>query len=60
MGNGAYSGFAPNGDFDRPDPDRLMETVGPALSRATRAAIAATPRAGRAGAILGSPDFMRC
>jgi uncharacterized protein (DUF1800 family) len=60
MGNGAYSGFGPNGDFDRPDPDRILEAVGPALSRAALATIATTPRNARAGAILGSPDFMRC
>jgi uncharacterized protein (DUF1800 family) len=60
LGNGVYSGFAGNGDLDPPDPERLLETIGPALSKTTLAAIAATPRARRAGAILGSPDFMRC
>ena len=39
---------------------QIAEAVGPALSKATLAAIEATPRASRAGAILGSPDFMRC
>jgi hypothetical protein len=60
MGSGVYSGFGSNGDFDPPDPDRILETVGPALTRATLATIATTPRGARAGAILGSPDFMRC
>ena len=60
MGNGAFGGFAGNGDFNAPDPDRILETVGPALDKTTRAVIAATPRESRAGAILGSPDFMRC
>jgi len=60
MGNGAFGGIGGNGDFDPPDPDRIQGTVGPALSRTTLATIAATPRASRAGAILGSPDFMRC
>ncbi|HEX4157619.1 MAG TPA: DUF1800 domain-containing protein [Rhizomicrobium sp.] len=60
LGNGAYSGYASNGDLDPPDPDRIAEAVGPALSKQTRAAIEATQRGSRAGAILGSPDFMRC
>jgi uncharacterized protein (DUF1800 family) len=60
VGNGEYGGIGANGDFDPPDPERLLETLGPALGKATLAAIAATPRASRAAAILGSPDFMRC
>jgi hypothetical protein len=60
LGNGVYSGFGPNDSLDPPDPERLLETVGPALSKQTIAMIAALPRASRAGAILGSPDFMRC
>jgi hypothetical protein len=60
MGNGVYGGIGSNGDLALPDPDRIMQTVGPALSRTALATIAAAPRASRAGAILGSPDFMRC
>ena len=60
MGNGVYSGLGPSGTLNLPDPDRIVETLGPGLSEATLAAIAAAPRANRAGAILGSPDFMRC
>jgi uncharacterized protein (DUF1800 family) len=60
MGNGVYGGIGSNGDLALPDPDRIMQTVGPALSRTALAMIAAAPRASRAGAILGSPDFMRC
>jgi uncharacterized protein (DUF1800 family) len=60
LGNGTYSGFGSGGDLDPPDPDRIMQAVGPALSKSTLATIAAIPRAARAGAILGSPDFMRC
>ncbi|HEY6579140.1 MAG TPA: DUF1800 family protein, partial [Rhizomicrobium sp.] len=48
------------GDFAPPDPDRILAAVGPALGKATLTALAQTPRASRAGAILGSPDFMRC
>jgi uncharacterized protein (DUF1800 family) len=57
LGSGLYSG---NGDFTALDPDHVLATLGPALSRPTLATIAATPRPSRAGAILGSPDFMRC
>ncbi len=60
MGNGTYSGFSDSGDLEAPDPERILETVGPALGKTTLAAIAAAPRESRAGAILGSPDFMRC
>lgn len=60
MGSGTYSGFGRGGDLDPPNPDRILETLGPALGSATLATIAAAPRAARAGAILGSPDFMRC
>jgi uncharacterized protein (DUF1800 family) len=60
LGNGVYSGIGSNGGLALPDPDQMLETVGPALSRTTLAMIAAVPRASRAGAILGSPDFMRC
>jgi uncharacterized protein (DUF1800 family) len=41
------------------DPDALARLLDPILSRRTRAAIAAAPRALRAAMILGSPDFMR-
>jgi uncharacterized protein (DUF1800 family) len=60
IGNGAYSGFGSDGDRASPDPDQILETVGPALDKAALATIAATPRESRAGAILGSPGFMRC
>jgi len=42
------------------DPDRLRETLAPALGKTTLAVVAETPKNHRAGAILGSPDFMRC
>jgi uncharacterized protein (DUF1800 family) len=60
MGSGSYGGFGSNGDFAAPDPDRVVEALGPALSKTTLATIATMPRASRVGAILGSPDFMRC
>jgi len=57
FGNGAYSG---QGNATPADGGRLLETIGPELSAATRAALAKTSKPLWAGAILGSPDFMRC
>ena len=61
LGNGEYS------DLDDPDvgptpldPDRLIETLQPAFSKTTLTALSETPKDRRAGAVLGSPDFMRC
>jgi uncharacterized protein (DUF1800 family) len=42
------------------DPEPLQEMLEPLLSRTTLSALAQTPREKRAGAILGSPEFMRC
>lgn len=42
------------------DPVRVEQTVMPALDRSALAIIAEMPKDRRAGAILGSPDFMRC
>ena len=41
------------------DAGALLETLGPAISDRTRAAVAATSPALRAALVLGSPDFMR-
>ncbi|HEY3637446.1 MAG TPA: DUF1800 domain-containing protein [Rhizomicrobium sp.] len=60
FGNGTYRGLGRSGELNMPDPDRILETIGPALSKETMAAVAEMPKASRAGAILGSPDFMRC
>ncbi|MGH6878660.1 MAG: DUF1800 domain-containing protein, partial [Rhizomicrobium sp.] len=60
IGSGAFGGIDGAGDFDPPDPDRILAAVGPALGSTTLAVLARTPRATRAGAILGGPDFMRC
>lgn len=61
MGNGAYSASDGAGtDFATIDPDRLADTLAPGLRKTTLATIGSVPRASRAGAILGSPDFMRC
>ena len=59
MGMGEF-GPVGEGDFAPLDAARLEETLGPALSKGTLAAVAGTPQEHRAGAILGSPDFMRC
>lgn len=40
--------------------EALLETLGPALSAPTRAALAAEPPQLRAALILGSPDFQNC
>lgn len=61
LGSGEYDAARnAGGGLDPVDPDRLLETLGPAIGKRTRAALAETPKADRAGAILGSPDFMRC
>ncbi|HEX3666457.1 MAG TPA: DUF1800 domain-containing protein [Rhizomicrobium sp.] len=60
FGNGVYSGFGSNGDFDAPDPGRILQAIGPALSKKTLNVALAAPAANRTGAIVGSPDFMRC
>jgi len=41
------------------DASALLETLGPAISDRTRAAVAAASPALRAALVLGSPDFMR-
>jgi uncharacterized protein (DUF1800 family) len=42
------------------DPEPLREMLEPALSHTTLAVLGQTPREKQAGAILGSPEFMRC
>jgi uncharacterized protein (DUF1800 family) len=59
MGAGEFGPIG-DGDFAPLDAARLEQTLEPALSKGTLAAVANTPREHRAGAILGSPDFMRC
>jgi uncharacterized protein (DUF1800 family) len=41
------------------DPDKLLDTLGLEISSTTRAALAKMAKPERAGAILGSPEFMR-
>jgi uncharacterized protein (DUF1800 family) len=61
LGAGKYPAFATEDLAPAPlDPARIEQTVMPALGRSTLAVIAETPQNRRAGAILGSPDFMRC
>jgi len=59
IGDGEYGG-SNDGAGSPPDPDRLLDTLKPAFGKTTLAAIEQAPRDRRAGAILGSPDFMRC
>jgi uncharacterized protein (DUF1800 family) len=60
LGAGEY-GPNSEGDGGRAlDAAALREMFAPALNATTLAALAQTPREKRAGAILGSPDFMRC
>jgi hypothetical protein len=61
FGDGEYGGSGNiAGSLAPLDPDKLLDTLKPAFSKTTLAAIEQTPRDHRAGAILGSPDFMRC
>jgi uncharacterized protein (DUF1800 family) len=61
IGDGEYGGSNDGaGSLAPPDPDRLLDTLKPAFGKTTLAAIEQAPRDRRAGAILGSPDFMRC
>jgi len=60
MGSGSYGVADMVGSQGTVDSDRLLETLGPSFGTATLSAIAQTDRSHRAGAILGSPDFMRC
>lgn len=61
MGDGEFGASDRyDGNLTSLDADRLLETLEPGIGKATLAAIAQTPRERRAGAILGSPDFMRC
>lgn len=61
LGAGAYGAFANPDSVPAPlDPARVEQTVMPGLDRSTLAIVAEMPKDRRAGAILGSPDFMRC
>jgi uncharacterized protein (DUF1800 family) len=61
IGSGRYGASdSPNGTATPVDPDKLLATLEPGLSKPTLSALAQTPRDLRAGAILGSPEFMRC
>lgn len=61
MGDGEYGASDDaDVDFTSIDPDRLADTLAPGLRKTTLATIGGIPRATRVGAILGSPDFMRC
>ena len=64
FGNGRFGVAHPGNDSLAPsgpvDADRLIETIGPALSVNARSALAKTAKSLWAGAVLGSPDFMRC
>jgi uncharacterized protein (DUF1800 family) len=55
MGSGNYGAGA--GDQDS---DRMLETLGSGFGETTLAAIAQTDKSHRVGAVLGSPEFMRC
>jgi uncharacterized protein (DUF1800 family) len=61
LGAGEYgASAAPDGAPAPLDPASIEESLGPALGRSTLKVVAQTSRDRRAGAILGSPDFMRC
>lgn len=61
MGEGEFGpAMSANGDFKPVDPEPLRKMLGPVLSQTTLSALAQTPSEKRAGAILGSPEFMRC
>jgi uncharacterized protein (DUF1800 family) len=61
LGSGEYDGARnADGSLAAVDADKLLETLGPTIGRQTREALAQAPMGSRAGAILGSPDFMRC
>lgn len=61
LGAGEYGASAAADGAPAPlDSGRLEQILAPGLGASTRAVVAQTPGNRRAGAILGSPDFMRC
>ncbi|HEY3776689.1 MAG TPA: DUF1800 domain-containing protein [Rhizomicrobium sp.] len=61
LGEGEYGASVGADGAPAPlDPTRIEKTLAPALGRSTLAILSETPKDRRAGAILGSPDFMRC
>jgi hypothetical protein len=61
LGAGEFGTPASVGNDMAPvNPEPLHEMFEPVLSQSTKSALAQTPREKRAGAILGSPEFMRC
>jgi uncharacterized protein (DUF1800 family) len=53
--------YGPGNDNLEPiNPQPLQEMLEPVLSSTTLSALARLPREKQAGAILGSPEFMRC
>jgi uncharacterized protein (DUF1800 family) len=61
LGGGEFgTTMNPNGNVGPVNPDVLREMLEPVLSTATMSALAQTSHENRAGAILGSPEFMRC
>ena len=60
LGAGEFAALGVNGDFEPVNPEPLHEMFEPMLGQATSSLLAQTPVEKRAGAILGSPEFMRC
>jgi len=61
LGAGEFRSAGDDGNSLQPlDVQPLREMLEPVLSSTTLAAVAQAPRGKRAGAILGSPEFMRC
>ncbi|HEX3429312.1 MAG TPA: DUF1800 domain-containing protein [Rhizomicrobium sp.] len=59
LGAGEYRPVT-GANFEPVNPAPLREMLEPVLSAATLSALAQIPREKQAGAILGSPEFMRC
>lgn len=60
LGSGEFGALNANGEFKPLNPGPLREMFAPVLSQTTLAALTHTPPEKQAGAILGSPELMRC
>jgi uncharacterized protein (DUF1800 family) len=55
----AFAALPPSEQLQAPDPQRLLETLGPMFSAIALEQINAAPRTTQVGLILGSPGFMK-